>query len=207
MKERDLPARRGSLRPGGLVAVLLALVTAIQASPAAAEGTGDFQLRWIGRVYSWRYNAEHRPAWLSDEEALSLIRAAADGWSPCGVTLRYEGLTDKVPGVMDGENVIGWKADGRAYSAWTSWRMHRDGRAIEADVTLYANIFDDYRRRGIDTRLELRKTVVHELGHVLGLGHSARPGDAMIVKVRTRPEWKLPSANDLARCRALYPER
>jgi predicted Zn-dependent protease len=110
-------------------------------------------------------------------------------------------------GAMDSENVIGWKTDGRAYSGWTSWRAHRDGRAVEADVALYANILDDYRRRGIDAKLELRKTVVHELGHVLGLGHSDQLGDAMIVKVRTRPEWKLPSANDLLRCRALYPDQ
>ena len=71
-------------------------------------------------------------------------------------------------------------------------------------MTLYANIFNAYRINGIDVRLELRKSIAHELGHVLGLAHSDQLGDAMIVKVRTRPEWRLPSENDIGRCRALY---
>ena len=100
--------------------------------------------------------------------------------------------------------MIGWKGDGRGYSAWTNWQARRSGQALEADVTLYANIFTTYREKGIDARLELRKSIVHELGHVLGLTHSDHPGDAMIVKIRTRPEWRLPSDNDISRCRALY---
>ncbi len=120
--------------------------------------------------------------------------------------LRYSGLSDKAPGTMDGENVIGWKVNGQNYSAWTSWRAGRSGQALEADVTLYTNIFNSYRVRGIDTQLELRKSIIHELGHVLGLTHSDQMGDAMMVKVRTRPEWRLPSDNDISRCRALYSE-
>ena len=64
------------------------------------------------------------------------------GWTACGVTFSYAGLSDKTPGKMDGENVIGWKEDGKNYSAWTSWRARRNGHALEADITLYANIFN-----------------------------------------------------------------
>lgn len=64
-------------------------------------------LRWPNKTYVWHYNPQHKPNWLSEDEALSLIRDAAAGWEACGVSLPYAGLTDKPPGAIDGENVVG----------------------------------------------------------------------------------------------------
>ncbi len=110
---------------------------------------------------------------------------------------------------LGGANVVGWAHDGKRYSAWTAWRACRHGAArrgaaLEADITLYANVFDTYRQRGIDPQLELYKSLVHEFSHVLRFGHSATPSDAMSVGARTRAEWVPPSANDLERCRERY---
>src|SRR5574340_298213 len=99
-------------------AVLLCLCT----SMAMAGSNGDFPLCWRDRIYVWHYNPQHQPIWLGLEEALDLVRKAAAGWEPCGVTLHYAGLTDRPPGIMDGENVVGWSEYGHAHSAWTSWR-------------------------------------------------------------------------------------
>ena len=173
----------------------------------ASEGTSEAVLHWTNRLFVWHYNPANEPSWLKNGEALAMIREATEGWSACGVDLRYAGVSDKAPGIMDGENVIGWKNEGRAYSAWTSWQAKRSGQAIEADVTLYSNIYADYREKGVDAKLELRKSIIHELGHVLGLSHSTQLGDAMIVKIRTRPEWKLPSDNDIKRCQEIYSSR
>lgn len=184
-------------------AFLLALL--LHSLGAAAEMSGDSPLLWGQRSIGWYYNAQDKPDWIDDDEVLDLIRRAAIGWAACGMELRYLGETQRLPGSMDGVNVVGWRRDGRNYSAWTSWRARHNGPALEADITLYANIFDHYRQRGIDARLELYKNLVHEFGHLFGLGHSATPGDAMSVGVRTRPEWVLPSENDLERCRKRYP--
>ena len=171
------------------------LLMGLAFSAIANASDTSISLRWPQKTYVWYYNPAHRPVWLSDEEALALVKDAAAGWEPCGVKLRYGGLTDREPGAIDGINVVGWREDGKHYSAWTTWAAHRDGRAIEADVSLYTNIFDLYRRQGIDAKLEIHKTLVHEFGHVIGLNHSDRPADAMSVKVKTRPEWKQPSGN------------
>ena len=198
--------RCSSVACAGLVLLLF-----LNALAAGAEVSGTpprpVSLHWAERAYAWHYNPLHEPDWLNEGEALAMIREAAAAWEACGVALPYAGPSDKPPGVMDGENVIGWNLDGLAYSGWTSWRARRNGQAIEADVILYANIYSAYRAKGIDARLELRKSIVHEMGHVLGLPHSDQPGDAMIVKMRTRPEWRLPSDNDIARCRGLYSGR
>lgn|GEM_PF-4625436 len=182
---------------------IVAVLFCLWATMAVAADNSDIVLRWGERGYVWYYNLSHQPDWLSQEEALDMVRQAAEAWQPCGVTLTYAGISVRRPGEKDGVNVVGWSEDGRAHSAWTSWRAHRDGRAVEADITLYANIFSEYRRRGLDAKLELRKSIIHEFGHVLGLRHSDKLGDAMIVRIRTRPEWQLPSDNDIKVCREL----
>ncbi len=161
-------------------------------------------MHWSDHSYVWHYNSEGHPSWLTDDQAFAVVHQAAKDWKACGIELRYAGITDKKPGVFDGKNVVGWRTDGTRYSAWTSWRMRRDGRAVEADITLYSNIFDIYRRKGIDAYLEMRKSAIHEFGHALGLSHSSKPSDAMSVRVRTRPEWRLPSDNDIGECRKIY---
>ena len=183
----------------------LLLILVLHSLAVPAETSADAPLRWSERTIGWYYNPQNKPDWLGDEEALEVIRRAAAGWAGCGITFSYRGETDRLPGFMDDANVVGWSRDGKHYSAWTFWRARRNGVALEADITLYANIFDSYRQRGIDARLELYKSLVHEFGHVLGLGHSAVPGDAMSVGTRTRPDRILPSKNDLARCRERYP--
>jgi len=188
-----------------MIRIALLLVLLLHSLSVAAEISGDGPLRWKQRIIGWHYNPQDKPEWLGDEEALELIRRAAAAWADCGIGFSYLGETGRLAGTFDGANVVGWSREGKRYSAWTSWRARRNGDALEADVSLYTNIFDNYRQRGIDARLELYKSVAHEFGHVLGLGHSAMPSDAMSVGARTRPEWTLPSKNDLARCRERYP--
>lgn len=186
-------------------ATLLLFCGTVLAQDHPYSETADIVLRWEGRSYTYRYNPSGEPIWLGNGEMLSMIRRATAGWETCGFRFHYAGTTDTAPGAMDGANVVGWRMDGRAYSGWTQWRARKnDGAIQEADITLYANIYDTYRNRGIDTRLELYKSIVHEFGHVIGLKHSDQASDAMSVRVRTKPEWHLPSSNDITRCREHY---
>ena len=81
----------------------------------------QISLRWPHNTYVWRYNPKHKPDWLGEDEALTVVRNVAASWDTCGISLPYAGLTNKVPGNIDGENVVGWREDGRNFSAWTTW--------------------------------------------------------------------------------------
>ena len=193
-------AARLSVRLAGTVLCLCALPLAADENATARDGS--YPLRWPQERYVWFYNPTGHPPMLDDAWTLAMIREVAARWQSCGVRLEYGGQTERVPGAIDGVNVVGWRNDGKQFSAWTTWAAHRDGLAVEADVTLYANIFEHYWRQGLDVQRELRKSVAHEFGHVLGLSHSPHPEDAMSVKLLSRADWPLPSSNDLARCRA-----
>jgi hypothetical protein len=187
------------------VALLVGLSALLSAATTLASSDLAFAYHWEDRRYVWRYNPEGEPPWLESAAALDLVQQAARSWESCGIHMEYAGLTALSPGVKDGSNVVGWKKDGKDYSAWTYWVARKDGQAIEADIILYRNIFDRYREQGMDALLELRKSLIHEFGHALGMSHSPQAADAMSVRFRTRAGWQLPSDNDLARCRAIYP--
>lgn len=172
--------------------------------PTNAASDSDFFLHWPASGYRWHYNHSNAPSWLSAAEGLSMAKAAAASWSACSQTLIFTGLSTAQPGLLDGINVVGWKNDGSKHSAWTNWRARKNGEAIEADITLYSNIFERYQLKGIDVRLELKKTIIHEFGHILGLAHSDRPSDVMSIGSRTRAEWQLPSNEDITLCRSKH---
>lgn len=198
---QNCPSMWSYLKPIVKVVKLCLLGLTGLSGMGAWASDGNIPLRWQEQTYRYWYNPANEPSWLSTEAALAMIRRAVSGWEICGVRMVYAGLTESHPGEFDGRNVIGWRTDGAKHSAWTHWRARRStGIALEADITLYANIYDDYRRRGMNAELELYKSIAHELGYVLGLGHSDVASDAMSVRIRTRPEWQLPSERDIVRC-------
>lgn len=141
----------------------------------AGERSKFITYGWIGfagGIVHWRYNDANRPVGIvaSATEALQRIQAGMDKWSAaCNVHFVYDGTTTQNPDLVppahtfDGVNVIGWTAQG--YSGQTGvagvgavgppWQM------VEADIAL------NYQYNPA-----LDKTILHELGHMLGLDHS-----------------------------------
>lgn len=184
-----------------LVACALPLAAHAQREEPPSPGA------WPSKVYRWQYNPSNRPAWLSDEQARDLLVGASKEWETCGIRMEYAGETNHAAGVMDGVNVIGWRPDlPRGLRGVTTGRA-RAGELIERDIT-YASARPEFERYPT----LLRKVIVHEFGHAIGLTHSAACNDVMTLAAdcpRADPLTlpQTPTPHDLERCRALYMNR
>ena len=160
---------------------------------------------WPGRVFEWYYNPEHVPSWLGAEEARLLVQEAAKSWEACGLRMAYQGETQRTPGQMDRRNVVGWSMQIPKRVRGMTVGQAKDGRLLERDVL----IRPDRREFERFPRL-LRKVILHEFGHAIGLTHSNRCDDVMTLAADCPPRHPnqlpvAPTENDLARCRSLYP--
>lgn len=159
--------------------------------------------KWTPAVIRWRYNDTGRnPAIAgagSAAEAVASIQAAMATWSSvCNITFVYEGTTSATPGVLfDGVSTIGWYSDAPPTTGITSVAGSGFGPPYpitEADIELNSA-----------WNPSLAKTLLHEVGHMLGLDHS----DVSNVMMSGPPLTPYSAvgalqADDVAGCVALY---
>ena len=134
---------------------------------------------WSGHTVHWRYNDANRPSNIvaSSSATVDRLQTAMGKWSSvCNVQFVYDGTTTAAPslasGTRDGVNVIAWGAlpgntTGITYvgaSGFTGQTFTLD----EADMVI------NYQYNPI-----LDSTMLHEVGHMLGLKHSNQENSVM----------------------------
>jgi len=124
-------------------------------------------------IMRWYYNDASRPSGITQSDAISRIQSAMAKWSAvCNITFQYQGTTttgfsmQQSPPAYDGIDVVGW-----------------DPTNISAPTTGITSIAWDGTNNIVDSEIRLNAaysatvtafdaTILHEVGHSIGLSHS-----------------------------------
>jgi hypothetical protein len=173
-----------------------------KARPAAASAAKVFQKAPNAPVLLLCYDPKDGRSDVPDAEVSSAIAAAAAAWSAgCNVTFEFSGSCPVEIGRHD--RPIDYRVE------WAAWddtlrlvgdnaKTYREHAIAAASPRMGVSL-----NRLIDGRVFARTyrfAIVHELGHVLGLGHSASRADIMYSD--TASTAIVPSESDLAACNA-----
>lgn len=165
-------------------------------------------LGWSGGIVHWRYDDTNRPSAIiaSSAQAVTRIQASMNKWSAvCNVQFIYDGTSSAGPSrapptnSSDGLNVVGWRAQGTGGQTGVAG-VAASGPGggpftiVEGDIALNYEFNPD-----VDT------TILHEVGHMLGINHSDVSGVVMSGPPLTAYSGQtVLQADDIAGCVALY---
>jgi hypothetical protein len=202
----------------------VALGSSVAGSPGKSEPQG---LRWRNSVVRLSISTsivQPSPNIKTDSDVIGAIRRSIDVWERAA-NIRFEisftdrGAISPAGAAGDGislitiaqtpENVLLFSRDPQAESAKTRVFFSKRNYITEADIVL--NPFQQFSTDGTFGTFDLEATLTHEIGHLLGLRHSAVLGATMagsLPKVGTFGTLDIVgrglSASDIASIRDLY---
>lgn len=107
------------------------------------------------------------------------VERAAATWSAVAsarVEFEFQGMTSAIPDTVDGRTTIGFleRADLEQVLGATSFMIDTtNGAIVEADIFFNSRFNWSVSPSGTPGRIDLESVALHELGHLLGLSHSA----------------------------------
>ena len=181
--------------------------------PRWASMSGIKNAKWVDHTYKWYFNPDNVPSYLTVDEVLEAMKAAAAQWMQVSnISIQYMGITSVAPETFvpntnggsdyDQVSVWGFKVLGveiKNVSAYASTAIYYSGQMIDADIVLNAN-------RGDWGLASLQSTITHEIGHAIGIAHSEEPSSIMFANpYHSSPDYgQWLRSDDVAAVKALY---
>jgi hypothetical protein len=141
-------------------------------------GDRTVDVRWSQQPIRYFVNERDVPGVTASDFRAAAARAAATWQGAEGAQVAFElvGTTGAPPGQIDGRTTLGFldRPDlDRVLGATSLLIDSTTGAIIEADVFFNTRFPWSVAPEGEPGRVDLESVVVHELGHLIGLGHSA----------------------------------
>ena len=201
-----------------LAAMVVAAPSTAHAFNLQTSSTGD-ALRWPGGEILIEPVLAGGPPEVTDGEAVGAIQIAVASWQAAldgaEVSIAVSGDPSGSIATGDGINSVRWAMDeedwgvdaGLLAKTHLSYQV-ADGAILEADVVINAADFawsTALTPEGCDVDYDLEGSISHELGHLLGLGHSLDADATMFATGRPCETLKRElSADDASAIEFLY---
>jgi hypothetical protein len=164
--------RRGRILPAGVAALLLLVAT------ANVQGYLIFGGATKWKQFPVRYFITDRDVpGVTANQLRTAVDAAFESWSSVPtvrLTTQFIGFTDIEPGEEDDATVIGFRSrpDLDRVLGQTSFKSENN-QLVESDIFLNTTFSWSVAANGEAARFDVQSIATHEVGHLLGLGHSA----------------------------------